>query len=171
PPNIHFSSDMPRLFREWEESGLLTVNGSGIAIKDWPLFYKRRKQAAGQKNGAWDKIRTVWGNWKFLVEERHRFATEDDFWRRHSTAEGSHLRYQQILDALQEYRERQDKTDAAAARRFFHDNLDHVDADGAFVYVKSGQRRIKTQDSAVAEIWRELLANNGDIARRWAEIE
>ncbi|KAJ7633797.1 hypothetical protein DFH06DRAFT_1336887 [Mycena polygramma] len=171
PPNIHFSGDIPRLFREWEDSKLLMVNGRGIAIKYWPLFYKRRKQAASQKNGAWDKIRTEWGNWKFLVEERQQFTSEDDFWRSHSTANGTHLRFQQILDALKESRERRDKVDAAAARRFFHADLDHSDADGAFAYVKSGKRRIKDQDSSVAEIWRELLVNNLDIARRWAEIQ
>ncbi|KAJ6598543.1 hypothetical protein B0H10DRAFT_1959374 [Mycena sp. CBHHK59/15] len=64
PPNIHFSGDIPRLFREWESSTLLIVNGRGIAIKYWPLFYRRRKQGLNHKNGAWDKIRTVWGNWK-----------------------------------------------------------------------------------------------------------
>ncbi|KAJ7655998.1 hypothetical protein DFH06DRAFT_991982 [Mycena polygramma] len=170
PPNIHFSSDMPRLFREWEDSALLTVNGRGIAIKYWPLFYKRRKQAASQKNGAWDKIRSVWGNWKFLVEERQQFASDDEFWKKHSTTEGVRLRYQQILDALKETRERRDKIDAAAARKFFHDDLDHTDADGAFAYVKSGKRKIKDQDSSVAEIWRGLLASDVDIARRWAEI-
>ncbi|KAJ7660641.1 hypothetical protein B0H17DRAFT_1212458 [Mycena rosella] len=165
PPNIHFSSDIPRLFREWESSTLLTVNGRGIAIKYWPLFYQRRKQGRSHKNGAWDKIRTVWGNWKFLVEECQRFPSEEDFWARYSTA-GVRLRYQQILDALKEARESQEKSDAAAARRFFHDNLDHPDADGAFAYTKTGQRRIKEKDSAVAEIWRELLANNAEIARR-----
>ncbi|KAJ7657951.1 hypothetical protein B0H17DRAFT_1145811 [Mycena rosella] len=73
--------------------------------------------------------------------------------------------------ALKEARESQEKSDAAAARRFFHDNLDHPDADGAFAYTKTGQRRIKEKDSAVAEIWRELLANNAEIARRWAEVQ
>ncbi|KAJ6544720.1 hypothetical protein B0H10DRAFT_2244129 [Mycena sp. CBHHK59/15] len=168
PPNIHFSGDIPRLFREWESSTLLIVNGRGIAIKYWPLFYRRRKQGLNHKNGAWDKIRTVWGNWKFLVEERQRFQSEEQFWRKYTTADNAHLRYQQILDALKEVRESQEKSDADAARRFFDNNLDHPDADGAFAYTKSGQRRIKEKDSAVAEIWRELLANNADIARRWA---
>jgi hypothetical protein len=64
PPNIHFSNDIPRLFKEWESSTLLRVNGRGIAIKDWPMFYQRRKQSRSHKSGAWDKIRTAWGNWK-----------------------------------------------------------------------------------------------------------
>ncbi|KAJ7150519.1 hypothetical protein C8R43DRAFT_1191802, partial [Mycena crocata] len=169
PPNIHFSADIPRLFREWESSTLLMVNGRGIAIKHWPLFFHRRKQGREQKNGAWDKTRTMWGNWKFLVEERQKFATEEAFWMRYTTPGGVRLRYQQILDTLKQARESEEKSDADAARRFFHNNLDHVDADGAFAYTKSGQRRVKTKDSAVAEIWRDLLATNTDIARRWAE--
>ncbi|KAJ7683606.1 hypothetical protein B0H14DRAFT_2162903, partial [Mycena olivaceomarginata] len=167
PPNIHFSTDLSRLFQEWESSTLLMVNGRGIAIKHWPLFYRRRKQGTHHKNGAWDKMRTEWGNWKFLVEERQKFGAEDEFWTGYSTAEGVHLRYQQILDVLKEARESRDNSDAAAARKFFGGNLDHPAADGAFAYKKSGQWRIKDKDSAVAEIWRELLASNADIASRW----
>ncbi|KAJ7681569.1 hypothetical protein B0H17DRAFT_1138314 [Mycena rosella] len=106
----------------------------------------------------------------FLVEECQRFLSEEDFWARYSTA-GVRLRYQNILDTLKEARESQEKSDAAAARRFFHDNLDHPDADGAFACTKTGQRRIKEKDSVVAEIWRELLANNPKISRRWAEVQ
>ncbi|KAJ7227547.1 hypothetical protein C8J57DRAFT_947455, partial [Mycena rebaudengoi] len=167
PPNIHFSGDIPRLFREWESSTLLMVNGRGIAIKYWALFYQRRKQGRNVKNGAWDRIRTVWGNWKFLVEERQRFPSDEAFWNKYLAADNSHLRYQQILDALKEARELKDKTDADRARKFFGGNLDHPDADEAFTYIKSGKRRIKDKDSAVAEIWRELLSSNTDIASRW----
>ncbi|KAJ7810154.1 hypothetical protein B0H14DRAFT_2524424 [Mycena olivaceomarginata] len=171
PPNIHFSNDIPRLVKEWESSTLLRVNGCGIAIKDWPMFYQRRKQSRSHKSGAWDKIRTAWGNWKFLVEERQRFGSEDDFWNKYSREDHTRLRYQQILDAWKEARESQERSDAKDARRFFNGNLDHSDADGVFAYTKSGQRRIKEKDSAVAEIWRDLLVSNADIARRWAAIQ
>ncbi|KAJ7817001.1 hypothetical protein B0H13DRAFT_2380010 [Mycena leptocephala] len=89
----------------------------------------------------------MWGNWKFLVEERQEFANDDDFWSSYSTAEGARLRYQQILDKLKEGRESRDKSDAVAARRFFSDDLDHPDANGA------------------------LYENNADIAARWAAIQ
>ncbi|KAJ7690217.1 hypothetical protein B0H17DRAFT_1134481 [Mycena rosella] len=40
--------------------------------------------------------------------------------------------------ALKEARESQEKSDAAAARRFFHDNLDHPDADGCLCIHEDG---------------------------------
>ncbi|KAJ7825672.1 hypothetical protein B0H14DRAFT_3874404 [Mycena olivaceomarginata] len=168
PPNIHFSNDIPRLFKEWESSTLLRVNGRGIAIKDWPMFYQRRKQSRSHKSGAWDKIRTAWGNWKKSGKDSGAKTTFGAS-TREKTTRG--LRYQQILDALKEARESQERSDAKDARRFFNGNLDHSDADGAFAYTKSGQRRIKEKDSAVAEIWRDLLVSNADIARRWAAIQ
>ncbi|KAJ7861846.1 hypothetical protein B0H14DRAFT_2575761 [Mycena olivaceomarginata] len=79
PPNIHFSNDIPRLFKEWESSTLLR---RGIAIKDWPMFYQHRKQSCSHKSGAWDKIRTAWGNWKFSrrraakIPERRRLLEQ-----------------------------------------------------------------------------------------------
>ncbi|KAJ7265718.1 hypothetical protein C8J57DRAFT_1511481 [Mycena rebaudengoi] len=120
-----------RLFREWQSSALLMANGRGIAIKDRPLFYQRRKQGRNVRNGAWDNIRTVWGNWKFLVEDCQRFPNEEAFRSKYSTSDSTHLRYQQILDALKGARELKDKADAEAAQKFFNGNLDHPDADGA----------------------------------------
>jgi hypothetical protein len=108
---------------------------------------------------------------QFLVEERQRFRSEDDFWSKYSREDHTRLRYQQILDALKEARESQERSDAKDARRFFNGNLDHSEADGVFAYTKSGQRRIKEKDSAVAEIWRDLLVSNADIAQRWAAIQ
>jgi hypothetical protein len=35
PLNIHFSNNIPRLFKEWKSLTLLRVNGRGIAIKHW----------------------------------------------------------------------------------------------------------------------------------------
>ncbi|KAJ7804228.1 hypothetical protein B0H14DRAFT_3883616 [Mycena olivaceomarginata] len=153
---------------KWESSTLLRVNGRGIAIKDWPMFYQRRKQSRSHKSGAWDKIRTAWGNWKKSGKDSGAKTTFGASTREKTTRV---LRYQQILDALKEARESQERSDAKDARRFFNGNLDHSDADGAFAYTKSGQRRIKEKDSAVAEIWRDLLVSNADIARRWAAIQ
>ncbi|KAJ7263510.1 hypothetical protein C8J57DRAFT_1513006 [Mycena rebaudengoi] len=103
--------------------------------------------ASEGRNGAWDNIRTVWGNWKFLVENCQRFPGEEAFWSKYSTSDSTHLRYQQILDALKDARELKDKADAEAARKFFNGNMDHPDADGALAYTKSGQLRIKGKDS------------------------
>ncbi|KAJ7441225.1 hypothetical protein FB451DRAFT_941688, partial [Mycena latifolia] len=111
PPNIHFSHDIPRLFGEWKSSTLLMVNGRGIAIKHWPLFYRCRKQGRTQKNGAWDEIRrTVPGR---------RASKIPKFWAKYSGADKIRLRYQQILNVLKDACESQEKSDADDARRFF----------------------------------------------------
>ncbi|KAJ7269211.1 hypothetical protein C8J57DRAFT_991959, partial [Mycena rebaudengoi] len=185
PPNIHFSGDIPRLFREWESSTLLMVNGRGISIKHWPLFISVGSKAVTSKMVPGIRF-GQWGNRKlcqyihiwlisyllylqFLVEERQRFPSDETFWNKYLAADNSHLRYQQILDALnsKEARELKDKTDADGARKFFGGNLDHLDADEVFTYIKNGKRWIKDKDSTVAEILWELLSSNTDIASRW----
>lgn len=66
PPAITFSQDLSALFTEWHCSDKLVVNGRGIPIKYWPLFYHSKH---GIKRGAWKALRTVWGNWK--VRTKH----------------------------------------------------------------------------------------------------
>jgi len=61
PPAINFSKDLDRLFREWERSTLLCIDGRNIPIKYWPEFYKKSK---GVKANAWNTLRTKWDNWK-----------------------------------------------------------------------------------------------------------
>lgn len=61
PPAINFSDDIDRLFREWQSSTLLAVNGRGIPVKHWGQFYKK---AVGAKEAAWDALKSKWGKWK-----------------------------------------------------------------------------------------------------------
>lgn len=61
PPSIVFSHDLSALFAAWHCSDALVVNGRGIPIKYWPLFYHAKN---GIKGGAWKALRTIWGNWK-----------------------------------------------------------------------------------------------------------
>jgi len=63
PPAKHFSEDIDGLFKQWNDSNLLVVNGRGIPIKYWPQFYQAKK---GIKSGAWKAIRVEWGNWKVM---------------------------------------------------------------------------------------------------------
>ena len=61
PPAQHFSKDIPSLFREWECSTLLQIDGRGIPVRDWDKVYKKR---VGLFPRAWQAIRVQWGNWK-----------------------------------------------------------------------------------------------------------
>ena len=61
----HFAKDIERIFLEWENSRIMTVNSRGIPLKHWPLFYQKKVKA--QTNGqdvTWDAIKVMWGNWK-----------------------------------------------------------------------------------------------------------
>ncbi|KIJ07551.1 hypothetical protein PAXINDRAFT_182450 [Paxillus involutus ATCC 200175] len=165
PPAIHFSQDIDRLCREWENSTLLVVNGHGIPIKHWGQFYKKTK---GVKGSAWQAIRVEWGNWKFIAEEQRRYPNAEAFWRTFSSEGGQRLAYQQILDRLSERRAALAAQDAANARSFFSNNLDHPSAHGAFRYVKGGKSYILTKDDAITRAWHQLLTTQPHIAVGWA---
>ncbi|KAI0696041.1 hypothetical protein C8T65DRAFT_529848, partial [Cerioporus squamosus] len=153
PPKVSFANDLPRLFREWHDSDLLTVNGRGIPIKHWERFYKKR---VGIKQHAWDLVRVKWGNWRFLVLERERFDSEDAFWAKYTDEEGKHLNFQKILDALQGGRKTDDNRDAAAALWFFGGDLTRPDAHGRFSYKKDGKSYVCKKNQAIAVKWRKL---------------
>ncbi|GBE85378.1 hypothetical protein SCP_0705730 [Sparassis crispa] len=134
PPSIHFSDDIPRLFREWHSSTVLRIpinTGCSIPIKYWDLFYKKKSSVPG-KEKAWGRVRMKWGNWKFIVEERDELGSDDAFWDVYSNENGERLRYQQILDKLKARRADRSACNAAAARSYFDGNLERADANGAF---------------------------------------
>lgn len=64
PPSIHYSDDIPGLFRDWHSSGLLVVSGHGIPIKHWDKFYKKRGYGGVVTTDVWETIKAEWGNWK-----------------------------------------------------------------------------------------------------------
>jgi hypothetical protein len=67
PPAQRFSRDIPNLFREWEVSNLLQIDGKGIPVKDWDKIYKKK---VGLFLQAWKAIRVQWGNWKVCTVNR-----------------------------------------------------------------------------------------------------
>ncbi|KAH7910370.1 hypothetical protein BJ138DRAFT_1153062 [Hygrophoropsis aurantiaca] len=167
PPTLHFSQDIPGLFREWENSSLLVVNGRGIPIKYWGEFYKKCK---GAKKTAWDALRSEWGNWKFIAEERQRFTSEEAFWSQYSDCDGKPLLYKHILNRLQHHRTTSTAQDASDARTFFAGNLDSPNAQGKFRYKKAGKSYLYTKDDVIAKKWQELLNTRPDIAAQWASM-
>ncbi|KAG2113229.1 hypothetical protein DEU56DRAFT_919729 [Suillus clintonianus] len=166
PPAVRFSTDVSALFREWHCLTYLVVNGRGIPVKYWGEVYKK---CAGENSKAWALRKVQWGQWKFIVEERSRFASDDAFWAAWSDASGQRAGYTQICDTLQRQRVQQDAQDAAAARTFFGGSLDHSDAKGAFAYLKSGVARLMSKDVDVARKWRDLLSADSALAQRWEE--
>jgi hypothetical protein len=105
-----------------------------------------------------------------LVEECERHATEDHFWAKFSNQEsGEHFGFQQILTALKHERTTRDTQCAANAKQFFHGNLGHPDANGAFNYTpKAGKTVIMTKTGDIAKNWRKLLVQDLLIAARWS---
>ncbi|OBZ71138.1 hypothetical protein A0H81_08474 [Grifola frondosa] len=169
PPPINFSDNLSQLFAEWHVSDLLKVNGHGIPVKHWECFYKKRM---GIKSGAWSILRVKWGNWKFLVEERERFHSEEDFWAAYSNKEdGSRLLYQQILDRLQGGRGEDDDRDAANALKYFGGDLTRPDARSAFSYKKRGVHSVCSKNQAIAKKWWQLLQEDPGIAEGWRVMQ
>ncbi|EPT03527.1 hypothetical protein FOMPIDRAFT_113893 [Fomitopsis schrenkii] len=169
PPSIHFSQDISALFREWHSSHLLTINGRGIAIKHWEVLYKKRRGFTD--TDAWKVIGVEWLNWKFLVEERECFPSEEAFWREYSDEKHEHMSYQQILDRLKAVRAHQDNVDYKAAIEYFGGNLDRTDANGKFRYKKGGKSMLMRKARDVAKKWRELLAEDDTLRTRWAAMQ
>ncbi|KAG0694258.1 hypothetical protein DFH29DRAFT_880845 [Suillus ampliporus] len=167
PPAVRFSTDVSALFREWHCSTYLVVNRRGIPIKYWGEVYKK---CAGENSKAWALRKVQWGQWKFIIEERSRFASDDAFWAAWSDASGQRTGYTQICDTLQRQRVQRDAQDATAARTFFGGSLGHSDAQGAFTYSKSGVARLMSKDVDVARKWRDLLAADDALAQRWEEM-
>ncbi|KAG0702939.1 hypothetical protein DFH29DRAFT_874793 [Suillus ampliporus] len=166
PPAVRFLTDVSALFREWHCSTYLVVNGRGIPIKYWGEVYKK---CAGENSKAWALRKVQWRQWKFIVEEWSHFASDDAFWAAWSDASGQRTGYTQICDTLQRQRVQRDAQDATAARTFFGGSLGHSDAQGAFAYSKSGVARLMSKDVDVARKWRDLLAADNALARRWEE--
>ncbi|EPS94613.1 hypothetical protein FOMPIDRAFT_1054901 [Fomitopsis schrenkii] len=169
PPSIHYSQDIPALFREWHSSQLLTINGRGIAIKHWEALYKKRKGFTD--SNAWKVIGVEWLNWKFLVEERERFPSEEAFWTEYSDEKQERMSYQQILDKLKAARTHRDDLDYKAAMRYFGGNLDRADAKGKFQYKKGGKSMLMRKRRDVAKKWRELLAEDDSLQAGWTTMQ
>lgn len=72
PPGIHFSDDISGLFTEWNDSQLLIVEGRGIAIKYWRLFYNERESSS---EGTWSSsVRNEWGKWRVRRSSTYMYS-------------------------------------------------------------------------------------------------
>ncbi|OJT09401.1 hypothetical protein TRAPUB_14125 [Trametes pubescens] len=168
PPQVSFADDISRLFREWHQSEHLTIGGWGIPIKHWGWFYKKRTHI---KSHAWDVIRAKWNKWKSIVEERERFASDTVLWEKYSDPSGAHLNQQAILVRLQNNREADNKWDAAAALKFFGNDLTRQETHQYFMYRKRNIVEVCQKLEAIARKWRELLAEHPEIAQAWARMQ
>jgi hypothetical protein len=107
---------------------------------------------------------------QFIVEERETHASEDLFWSKFSEpVSGERFGFQQILNVLKRERATRDTQCAADAVQFFHGDLSHSDANGAFNYTsKSGASVVMTKTGDIARNWRGLLVRNPSIAAQWS---
>ncbi|OSD07468.1 hypothetical protein PYCCODRAFT_1463720 [Trametes coccinea BRFM310] len=168
PPQVSFANDLSRLFREWHQSTLLVISGRGIPIKHWAWFYKKRTHIKPQ---VWDVMRAKWNKWKSLVEERDRFPSDEAFWATYSDASGKRLNQQSILALLQGNRDTENKRDAAAALKFFGNDLSRPEAHGYFMYKKDNVRSVFQKPEAIARKWRELLVDHPEISAAFARTQ
>lgn len=109
-------------------------------------------------------------HFQYIMEEQQRHPNAESFWQSFSTEGGQRLTYQQILDRLADRRAASASQDAANARAFCSNDLDHPNTYGAFRYAKGGKSYLLTKDDAIAKTWRELLAKRSDIAAQWEAL-
>lgn len=76
-----------------------------------------------------------------------------------------------ILDRLRNKRQANERDlygpDAAAARKFFSEDLGRSDAGGKFTYRKNGKSFVYKRDKDVATRWRALLDTDESVRVRW----
>ncbi|KAF8119714.1 hypothetical protein EV363DRAFT_1304781 [Boletus edulis] len=132
--------------------------------------HTHRLWVVGAKDAAWDALKTKWGKWKFIVEERSKYADEPSFWHQFSTEKGEQLCYQQILNRIVSARITSDAQDVTNARLSFGGNLEHHTANSAFRYTRSGKSHMLSKDSAVTKAWGTLLATQPIIAEEWEAL-
>ncbi len=101
------------------------------------------------------------------MQEREKFASDEDFWAKYSDEGGRRYNYQKITDTLQGTRVNGSDYDAAAALFFFDHDLTQDAVHGYFKYRRGRDMLYCYKPAKVAERWRKLLREHPDIAARW----
>ncbi|TDL18316.1 hypothetical protein BD410DRAFT_842937 [Rickenella mellea] len=200
PPTANFADNVTELFRAWCDGNSIyatKVNGQGIPIKHWPDLYKKKYKGKVRKGPSqvWDAIRGKWGKYnvsflnfllvdveffefiqsdygQFIMTERERYATDDDFWKAFLNPNGSRMGITAIHTKLMDDRTSKSKASAADARRYFGEDLGSVEVANKkiFTYKKSNETFVISDDQKVAEIWEKVLKTNDEIAEKWAAM-
>ncbi|KAI0347704.1 hypothetical protein BDW22DRAFT_11297 [Trametopsis cervina] len=170
PPGIHFSQQISQLFQHWHNSDLVRLNGHGIPVKHWDKLFKVRGAGVGH-SGQWATIRVEWGNWKYIVEEMELLGSENAFWIKYTDGNGEPCQYKSILNMLKTARITKDVRDAENAKTYFGNDLARADANGAFMYRKTGALHVLTKTDKIANAWRGLLARDPGVAQAWQAME
>lgn len=89
------------------------------------------------------------------------------FWIAHQDPKGDNMGYQAILDTLKKKHKAVYAPDAAAARKFFAEDLGWADANGVFTYRKS----IYNKDKEIALHWHKLLEDSKGIQAWWEAMQ
>ncbi|TFY58509.1 hypothetical protein EVG20_g8123 [Dentipellis fragilis] len=187
PPTISFNNNLDGLFVEWYASDRIVLGGRGIPICVWDKLYKKagptghdatpKRMSADvpRLQKAWRKFRGIWGQWKFIMDEFERLGSSStNFWAKYKTDTGGRMLYQHILDSLQNERAcATAELDGLVARirSFFGGDLQHPDAQGKFIYKKSGRTVVVSTNSQIVERWNQLLDEHNDLRLRWEQLQ
>ncbi|TDL13833.1 hypothetical protein BD410DRAFT_846580 [Rickenella mellea] len=150
PPTANFAENVTELFRAW-------CDGNSIYfLLDDAEFFKLIQPDYGQ----------------FIMTERERYTTDDDFWMAFLTPNGSRMGITAIHKKLMDNRMSKSKASAADARRYFGEDLRSAEVGNKkiFTYKKSNKTFVISDDQKVAEIWETLLETNNEIAENWAAM-
>lgn len=154
-PSMIYSTKLDLLFKHWDttkDNPLLVVEGRGIPVKYWPKFYNKRKGVSVNAS-SWANRKGQWNTWKFIMEERERFQTDEEFWARWSHEPGKRFNFQSMKIALQGQRSAENKRYADEARTYFADKPGECDK--FFRYTKGGHPQTLKSDASIADKWRK----------------
>lgn len=108
---------------------------------------------------------------QFIAEEKERLGSEQAFWTKYQRENSQRLGFKAILDRLRDERKERDKQAYVDAMTCFSGDLDSPLAKGAFRYTKRGATYLSRRQDTVAKIWRQLLADDAEVAKRWQELQ
>ncbi|PBK83412.1 hypothetical protein ARMGADRAFT_905350, partial [Armillaria gallica] len=74
----------------------IVIHGRPIPIKYWKHIYKSNKKTGNE----WEKLRSIWLEWKYFVEAYQASPTPDAFWAEFSDSRGQRLKFTPIKRIL-----------------------------------------------------------------------
>ncbi|KAJ7238223.1 hypothetical protein C8J57DRAFT_1246642 [Mycena rebaudengoi] len=93
------------LFKDRQSSALLMATAAGLQSRSGLYFISVGSKAVASGTAPGIIFGQYGETGSSMVENCQRFPSEEAFWSKYSTSDSTHLRYQQILDALKGARE------------------------------------------------------------------
>ncbi|KAJ7747391.1 hypothetical protein B0H16DRAFT_1555816 [Mycena metata] len=145
----HTNSEAPRL-----RIIMPKIQGRPIALKYWADVYQR---LGGEKAKMWEKIKTMWHNWRYIICRWERSSNDAEFWR---GLGNSPLSVHQIGSVLLMERKARDKEDVKRAH-------EEYGPEGSEPFRTAFTRRphapVLSKPTDVAKRYRELIAEKARV--------